>query len=309
MGLLEFTGEQKMYVPDAYLDVPPVLGERTDVRGDTGFDVLNRAVNLRDVREGWFLYGQPFDKWDFYLPRPELVGWGSLSSSLLLDFWRNSARIGMSGPAMYAAEAIMGLANQPGDGRVMVFRDYFSEWARDDSVTALVGEIHRLLGAHHEDDVLRDDAEDKGAEAYAMHRTEVRLGFSGAIPLLAVKRSYDDDGVLMRCVEIVKTSDKDAALGVLNELSLAEEMRVKRLLAAASPEERRYVLERADRTHIQRDHDVYDLRKAAHYIPQIPRWQKSADSLAGLVRKIVDSRALISLERVVFKGRSGKHEL
>ena len=301
MGVLEYTGEQPLYVPDEYLETPSVLGERQDMRGDTGFSPLTEAVS---AKEGWFLYGQPFDRWDFYLPRPELLGWGNLASGLLIDYWRRTDAIGMSPLALYAAEAVEALANQVGDGRVMIFRDYFGEWARDDRVSSLVDAIQHLLGAHHESNILRDDAEDAGVELYAAaHRTEVRIGFSGAIPLLVIERSYDEQGVLMRCVEVVKTSDPKTALAVLNELSLAEEMRVRYLSAKATPEARRQLFAQASRATIQRDSDVRDLLEGHHRQQQPTRWQRSAQYISALINRMADSQPIRVLEQHLPGGR------
>lgn len=311
MGVLEDTGARPVYVPDRYAVVPSMIGERTDMAVDDGFESLEQAIGVED---GWFLYGKPVDRWDFYLPRAELLNWGNLSSPLLRDFWRRTTELMMSGLGLDVADAIMDRANNPGDGRVVLFEESFYNW-QDGYVQAFVGEIQDLLGARNEDDILRDDAQDAGAQVYAKHRTEIRMGWSGAIPLLLVERSVmtreHGQPVLKRCAEAVKTSDTRVALDILNELSLPEEMRVRELLRrlGASPEERRYVLENANRTTIQRDSDVAGLVDLYQRNPETPRWRRAIQGLAALAGRVIDSSAMRSLEHRFFAGRRQEPDL
>ncbi|HTH71753.1 MAG TPA: hypothetical protein VL737_00120 [Candidatus Pristimantibacillus sp.] len=307
MGVLEYTGEQQLYIPDRDRAEPAfVLGERGDVpRAGYGMDYLRAAVQARD---GWFTYGAPVDS--FFVYQPELYIHAKLPADHMFEFWRDTMSYAPQ-EALAAVEAIREFGWTDLGSSQIIFEAPFEEWDTQTWPSQLADDLQRLLSAHREADLIRDDRQDAGGDPSNPHYTEIRQGFLGVTSVMLVTRSrvaYDEQGreVVTRLVELVKP-DPQTVLKVLNQLSLTEHLRVLELLIRmpdVTDAEWDHAMSHADRSNMQRDHhSLMELIEQFHYVPETPRWRRVVQATGRLIGRIVDSPPVDRLERRVFKNR------
>ncbi len=278
--------------------MPNILGEREDVPpANYGMDYLRREVG---VANGWFVFGAPPELTTFvYQVGEELVSHANLSSFLMFDFWRNTYPYA-PGEALATANDVMEVARGGLGTRRTIFELPFATWDKErEWVNAYVTELHKLFMADHSDSVLRNDRRDQGADPNNPHYTEVRVGLLGASTVLLITRSRivrDEQGreILARLVELVKPT-REMVPDILSELSLTERLRLEELLLRerATSAEREYVISKADRRTMQRDHhSVRDLIQEFHAEPKRPVWRKVGQGLLGLIDRIANTRTV-----------------
>ncbi len=328
MGILVDTTEHPLYVPssrkpeaprDVSVDasdtfgIPNILGERPDaLPADYGMDYLRREVS---VGNGWFVFGLPPERATFVYQAAEgLLSHANLSPFLMFDFWHNTYSYA-PGEALATAYDIMEVARGGLGARRTIFELPFATWDTEGWVDAYISELHKLFVADHPDSVLRDDRRDQGADPNNPHYTEVRMGLLGASTVLLITRSriaWDERGreVIARLVELVKPT-QESVDDILCELSLTEQTRLKELLrrAKATPKEWAYVINKADRRNMQRDHhSVRQLIEESHYVPKPPLWHKIGRGIVGLFDKMADTSFVRRIDEKLAQRRARKEK-
>lgn len=315
MGVLEYTGEQQVYVPpprgpdepDAFgvSNIFGMLGERTDIpSADYGKEYLYNATR---VPNRWFVFGKPPEK--TFVHQPELLTHARLSSDLMHGFWRNTFSYA-AGEALATIDDVMEVARGPLGTRRTIFEVSFETWDTERWVASFTQELHKLFMAQHPEDVLRDDRRDHGGYPENPHYTEVRVGALGASTVLLITRSRmatDRYGreVVARLVELAKP-DPDSVDDILAELSLIEQLRLEELWQRenATPDERAYLIAHADRRTMQYDHrSLLELIGQFHRVPKPPLWRKAAQGILGLLDRAADTNFVRRIADVLPWGR------